>query len=485
MIEDLTVSAPDSGALADNTEAGGPLDSLTAYFMGQSQDSGDQVDNSQSESDDQAAADDTAADQGDDQQTPDDNADDTADATGEADAKPDSSSTADEPAEATEANFDALTPKAIEYLDDAKALKAKFPRNSSNELLAEMAEYGAAAKKGQEVIQAIGGEEFVPGVSTIAKGLQAGNPRDVFTGIVETASAEELIKVLGDAVYIGLVQAESMAQNPETEQFGKALTSIIDGALKEKFGPTMDVATMSKLALWHQAGWFEKIEKWTSEEYIPHDELTELLEVTNDPKLLEAQNKIKELEAQLGQTNTKAKESTPDNRTLEIDKSFSKLATDEIGKTLSDIVWKTSTLRDIPADTPETKEEKAFLRNLLKDEAMAAFQSGDLNAKLLEGFRAGKQTTAVFQKEFAEAIGKAVLATRQKTVIAERMLAKLYGKSRNTQLAGKNAQRTNQDDTDARETYTPTQTTDFGGREKLTGEQIRQNLIERIANLPG
>lgn len=480
MIDDVSASAPE--ALADvSTGSPDAVDSLTAFFMAQ-EESG-QVDNpdTATASDEPVAAPEPATDDTKPDEPEADAEKPAEDAKEEAEAEPAEATTEDEAGDA--ADFDALTRKeGDEYLDTAEAIKAKYPRNTSKDVIEEMARYGAEAKRGHEVIEAIGGPEFIPGMTAIAKALQTGSPRDLFSGIIQTASAEELVKVLVDANHIALVQAEAMADNPETAEFGKALTAMIDGTLQERFGPNMSVAKMSKLALYDKAGWFDKIEEWAVAGYISHDDLESLIEVTNDPKLLEAQEKIKELEGQLGEKDMKATPQKPALALNEVDTAFGKLAADGIGKTLTEVVWKSSPLRDITTDTVETKEEKAFLRDRLLEDALGSFNASEQTRKLRTGYTTGKEDSAVFKRELTDAINKAVLGTREKTAVAERLLAKVYGNSRNGQLAKRNGnnQPRAEDVNTARATPTPTR--DFGS-EKLTRDQINKNLEESIAAL--
>lgn len=465
MPNDFNASA--DTALAEGTGPVDPLAGLTAYFeaqqAGDDEQDTDQIDNP---TDDAAVSNDEA------ESEPDQSSD-----SGETDQEAPASTNADQAAN-DDVDFQAIENPDVEFIDDPKALKAKFPRNSSNELIAEMAEYGKAAKKGAEVIQSLGGEEFIPGVSTIATGLKAGNPRDVFTGIIQTAGAEELVKVMADAVYVGLVQADQMATQPDTAAFGQALTQVVNAALQERFGPQMTTERMGKLALWDQAGWFEKIEQWIADEYVDRDDLTNLIESTNNPDLLKAQQRIKELEAQVGQKEPK--DGPTAQRQAEVENTFSKWAAEQIESILTNQVWKNSTLRELPTDSAELKQEKAFLRGQLSQLAVNAFNSSADRQKLLDGYRTGKNSSAVYKTEFVTALNQAILATKEPTATATRLLAKVYGKSRNSQLA--NNRRLHEVPTGSDQ---PTDTQDFGDEADrgITRDSIVKSLEQRIAAL--
>lgn len=379
--------------------------------------------------------------------------------------------------EAEEADFDALENKSTEFLD-AAGLKAKFPRGYSNEFLAEAAKYSEAAKKGTEVIQALGGEEFVPGVTEIATALRDGNYRGALGGIAGTVGAEGLVHTVAETMKLGFCEADEMAasENPYKAEFGKTMLAVVDSVIEQRFGPEMNIAKLTKLALWEQAGWFDKIEKWAEESYVDHSELDELLETTNDPKLLELKQEKKRLEAQLAEAKPKADASTAAKQ-LEIENSFNQMSAGKVDEVINDVVLKRSPLRDLPTDSAETKEEKALLRNQLTDDAKILLKTDPAYAKLLEGFRTGQSKTAVFQTQFTAAINKAVLGTREKTATAERIFAKLQGSTRNSQLAKK--QNRSQIDPQAKR-YEPTVTQDFGDGKKLTGDQIQKNLLNSI-----
>jgi len=469
---------PEMNAGADTALAEGnssdPIGNLEAFFIAQDS----QVDNSDAEvsTEEPAAQVDEAA------EVPDDIDPEKAD-------EPD-----DEPAEiveppaktpepeAEEADFDALeNNKSTEFLD-AAGLKAKFPRGYSNEFLAEAAKYSEAAKKGSEVIEAIGGEAFVPGMTTIATSLKDGNYRDALGGIAETVGPEGLVHTIAETMRLGFVEADEMAasENPYKSHFGKTMLAVVDSVIEQRFGPEMNIAKLTKLAQWEQAGWFDKIEKWAEESYVDHAELDELLETTNDPKLLALKQETKRLEAQLAEAKPKADASTAAKQ-LEIENSFNQMSDGKVDEVINDVVLKRSPLRDLPTDSAETKEEKALLRNQLTDDAKILLKSDPAYAKLLEGYKTGQSKTAVFQTQFTAAINKAVLGTREKTATAERIFAKLQGSTRNSQLAKKQNSRPQIDPQAKR--YQPTVTQDFGNGEKLTGEQIQKNLLDGIIAL--
>jgi len=460
-------------ALADGNDSSDVMGSLEAFFIAQDS----QVDNSDAEvsTEEPAAQVDEPAEEADEIDPEKD------DQEAEKPAEPIEQKPATPEPDAEEADFDALEQKSIEFLD-AAGLKAKFPRGYSNEFLAEAAKYSEAAKKGTEVIEAIGGEAFVPGMTTIATSLKDGNYRDALGGIAETVGPEGLVHTVAETMRLGFVEADEMAasENPLKAHFGKTMLAVVDSVIEQRFGPEMSIAKLEKLAQWDQAGWFDKIEKWAEESYVDHAELDELLETTNDPKLLELKQEKKRLEAQLAEAKPQADASTAAKQ-LEIENSFNEMSAGKVDEVMSDIVLKRSPLRDLPTDTAETKEEKALLRNQLTDDAKTLLRSDPAYAKLLEGYKTGQTKTAVFQSKFAEAINKAVLGTRAKTVTAERIFAKLQGSTRNSQLAKKQSTRP-QIDPQARR-YEPTVTQNFGNGEKLTNDQIFKKLQDSIASM--
>jgi hypothetical protein len=427
------------GTGGESTTSTDPLARLKGFFETQ-ETTGNQVDNSGSENGDQTAV--AGQESGVEETTGDGDQATGDEATEEqpAETGTEGEQTGDEPAgetgsETTEdvegsADFDALSSEPGEILDTFEAVKAKFPRNSPTELVKEMARYGEIAKKGQEVINAIGGEAFVPGMTKISESLRAGDPVQTFQNIGETAGLDQMVKMMGEAIYIGIAQHEIMQANPQQKPLSDALTGMIDFSLKERFGPEMSLDKMAKLADWDAAGWFDKIEKAVSEDYFDEAEWRESLEASKNPALLKTIKANQELKRQLEEKKSKA--DTPANaagNTAQVDSSFDTLATDSIGKTFGEVVLKNSILRDIDTDTPEIKEEKALLRNTLTTAAIAKFRASDEYKKLVEDNRNGKRDTAAFRDKLTTALNTAILETKTQTTTAERLLASKLGKT--------------------------------------------------------
>ena len=403
-------------------------------------------------------------------------------------APADDQAAADADALEEEANFKALeddTPK--EYLTTADAIKEKFPRNSSNELVALTAEYGEKAQKHDELLTAIGGERFVPGMSKIAEALKENNPGGIFEGIVETSSVEGLAEVIGQAIFMGAARSDHMmaSDDPVAQALGKATKGMVEAAMAERFGTEVTLEQLDLAAKYIGAGWFEKIEKWTAENYIPKDELDELLESTTDPELAAIKAENKALKERLeGKDNESAK---ADNaaRALQVENSFDKLVNEQIESTLNDIIWKTSVVRDLASDSADLKADKALIRATLLEAAQTEFQRNQARRELLEGYGHGKANTAVYGTNLAKAIDKAILATKERTSQFERILARRAGAAPNSRLARPSQQQSgdnagNTGDGNGNSGLTPTQT-DTGQPRKLTTAEIQKNLEARIA----
>lgn len=502
------VQGQESGAGGASTTAD-PLAGLKGYFESQ-ETAGNQVDNSGSNDSGQQSADggqqaeETPTEQTTEGDTTDDQtaaADETGTGEGEASTEADAQA-GSEAVEETEgsADFDALSSEPGEILDTFDAVKAKFPRNSPTELVKEMARYGEIAKRGQEVITAIGGEAFIPGMTKISESLRAGDPVQTFQNIGETAGLDQMVKMMGEAIYIGIAQNETMQANPQQKPLADALTGMIDFSLKERFGPEMSLEKMAKLADWDAAGWFDKIEKAVSEDYFDADEWRESLEASKNPTLLAAIKQTQELKRQLDEKKTKADTTSANaaGNTAQVDSSFDTLATDSIGKAFNDVVLKNSVLRDTDTDTPEIKEEKALLRETLTTAAIANFRASDDYKKLVEDNRNGKRETAAFKSQLTTALNTSILGTQKQTATAERILAKNLGKTRNVNLGqkakaasaatsaaatqgGTSAQASQQTTNTGQQQ--PTETTDFSRGQKPTRDQIVKNLSDRLGEL--
>lgn len=377
--------------------------------------------------------------------------------------------TADEPIEG-EADFKAIEGgESREYLTDIDAFKAKYPRNVATEVVEEFVEISRIAQKGEELEKAIGGEHFREPVVKIATALQTGDPAGIYTGIVEAANSETMLKVLGEAVYLSFVKGPEWADNPETEEFGKSLSMIADAAVQERYGSDITADKLGKLVEWDRLGWFDKIEEWTENKDIPYDEVNQLLEASNDPKYAELLKEKAELKRQLEAKATQD-ESAAIEADSKIETSFSATVNDGIEKVLKDVIWKTSVLRDIPTDTPELKEAKALFRSELIEAAAKAFNESESKSKLLTEFKHGRAATAQYKAAFTKAVEDAVVATKQQTAIKSNLLAKVYGTKRNSQIAPPKPT------TSQPAGLTPSTPTDFVPTEAKTREDVKKNL---------
>lgn len=334
------------------------------------------------------------------------------------------------------ANFDAID-QAPEFLDEA-GIKAKYPRNANKALVAEAAQFSALAKEGHEAVQSLGGKTYIPGLNLISDGLRNDHHKKVFQGILETAGAEGVLKHVAETLDLGLIQAKQLQENPETAQFGKAIGATLDAALEARFGGSISSKSLEQAAKFIDAGWLEKIEKWSEEEYVDPDEVQQLVDTYNDPREREFRKREAEYQRRIEEKETQA-QAQAQIQDFEIEGKFSRTVADEVAKVLTNVVWQKSPLKELANDTAEVKQEKALLRSVLQNQAIDAFNSNDARGNLLKAYKFGKSTTAVYQDQLATAIQSAVLQTKEQTSIAERMLAKLIGGTRNAQLAKKSA----------------------------------------------
>lgn len=431
-------SADHSAALADtgSTDTGfaGSMAALDAYFTEEQAPESAQVENSdegtiaESAPTDEPAAEEEKPAGATDETTP------------PAEEDPESTeAAADATDETVEANFDALGGNP-EFLD-AEGLKAKFPRNSSKELIETAAGYAEAAKTGHELKASLGGENFIPGVQQIATGLQKGDAVPIFEGIAATTGTDGLLSVFGSVFELGVIRADQFEEVPETQAFGKALNEMVNGIIQKRFGSHVSLATIGRMAELAEAGWLEKIDAWGANEWVDYDEANELLKTSNDPKARAERTEKARRQAQLDEDNAQA-EAAARQQEYEVEVKFDQTVNDQITKSL-ETVWATSPLRDIAGDTPEVAAEKALLRNVLKNQAIDAFKANtEARKKLLTNYKHGKESTAVYREDLVNEITTAVLSTKPTTITSERILARLYGSTRNGQLAAKQAAKT-------------------------------------------
>lgn len=429
-LADTTIDTP---APVDNSsdqggDAGDPFAELDAFF-----------DSDQAETDDDAGQDTDSEPDSDQAATPEPDEGQTEDDTqteGEDPAAKPASGDQPQP----EADFEALD-KKVDFLDEA-GLKARFPRNSSKELIQQAAQYSEIAKKGQEVIEKIGGDHFVEPTVKIASGIREDNPQQLFEGVVEASGAEGLISMVGAVMDLALMRADHFKGQEGSEQFGLALSALADKAIETRFGQGLTTEKVEKLAELAEIGWLEKIEKWQKDEWVDREELDQLMAAANDPKLRAALQEKDQLKSALAQKTQEA-QAAATAAEAEIEREFGSDIAEKVSKTLTEIVWARSPLRDLESDSAEAKAEKALLRKTLEIQAIEAFQADPKLPEYKQAYKHGLAETAKFRSALATAINSAVLATRENTAIAERLVAKIHGKGRNQQLLAQQQQRQN------------------------------------------
>lgn len=353
--------------------------------------------------------------------------------------EPKTEETAEETAEETEtADFAALENKPVEVTPieypDVESLKAKYPRQSKD-LIAEAAEFAGQAKKGNEFIQQIGGDEYIEPMAIIAQGLKESKPAQIFQGIVQIGNQNTLLDVVGNAIHLAVNKAKGFQETEETKEFGEKLELVTNTILSEKFGEQVSLDKLESLVKYDQLGWVEAIERWKEAGYVDPDEFDEMLEADKEPaKFLTLKQQLqKESEAKLAaEAKLNEVESTKLSQ-VEID--FDKTNTDSLESVLEGVVWKKSALKDLDTDPAELKEEKAAFRALLLKEAKEHFRSSPDRKELLNAFKRGEQNSPNYKQTLTSAVNSAILQTKEKTGFYERIIAKLYGNTRNGQIA--------------------------------------------------
>lgn len=321
---------------------------------------------------------------------------------------------------------------------DFKALREKYPRNASDAVLKETAEYAASARKYNEFVNDLGGEAFAEPVKKIASALRTGNSDSFFTGIHETGGSDGLISVIAGALDLAILRPQQFLDDKNNEAavaFGKALTGVSEAAFKERFGSDLTMAKIERAVDLVRQGWVDKIDQWKeSEEGIDFEEAEELLKIDNDPKLKAVLKEKARLEAELLERDTAGKANeTLTRRALEA--GFSIEAEKNITSAFESIIWRNSPLKERETDDADAAEVKRIMRSSIKQDAINAFHSSPEKASLQKDFGLGKSGTALWRSAFANAVNAAILRTKAANRSAEQVIVKLQGQTRNGKLA--------------------------------------------------
>ena len=373
----------------------------------------------------------------------------------------------------TEADFDALEKGSKEYLD-ADAIKAKFPRNASKDLIELAATYSADAEKGAKLVEALGGEHYVPHIEAIASGLQEGDFHKAMIGIAEATGEDGLLNLLATTLHLGIVGYKQLPD--DYKPFQERVEEITNAFIAQRFGQSATVENLEKMAAYAEQGWLEKISRWIENDHVDYDELEELLAVNKNPKLQAALKREAELKAALEEKKA-AEQAKAAEKEQRFDDDFRETITGHISKTLDGTVWAKSPLRDLPTDTADIKAEKAIIRQALKQTTTEQFMRSPKYSELVKDYGRGKGHTAAYKKALVDEMNAAILKTRQSTATAERLVSRIYGTTRNGRIATQKQQ--------ARTAAAgqPTVTEAGRGRQAMTPEEIRADLRKRIEAL--
>lgn len=358
---------------------------------------------------------------------------------------PETTTETTETAEATETIEDEGSEAEIEYPESEEALKARLNNKAIPlKVISEMYRYAEQASTGQATIEKLGGEPFIEPLTKIATALQNadGSPQSYqpfFEGVLEAAGETALQRVCGQSVYMAFAQAENWKNNPETAEFGEALSLIAEAAVNERFGT--DTATVRSALELNTLGWSDKIASWSElyakdpvdAEGVIYDQVMEMLETQHDPKLKAAQERAIAAERALQERQEKKSAVTADPQQDDTT-AYSDYAAQAVKATLDKVILKNSPLRDMDTDNPEMKAYKNSLRKNLETQVLNTLQA---DKKLAKGFAQGQHHTSVYKQSFVTALDKALADSKSDRITAEKMLATLYGKSHNGQLASK------------------------------------------------
>lgn len=329
--------------------------------------------------------------------------------------------------------------ESADYLT-SEQIEEKFKVSNTKALRILTAQYSEDARKGAEAIDSIGGEPFLVPMAEMSQSLQAAVRPDAapgalvpfFQGIVKASGDEALVKVIGQSLYMGFVQGPTWSENPATKAFGEALNGRVEEAFQARFGTSIDdVARMAEFA---KVGWIEKIAKWTEDNFVPEEELEEMLKINNDPVLKRLAEENTALKGQQGKPGA---EDTATNKDLDIENSFGDYIGERTTSVVENVLLKGSPLKDVEGDTPEMKTQKAFFRGSLADKAQKLLTQSADKKDLLNGFRNGNKDTSTYQSALVTAFDTVLKAVNADKVSAENTIKQLYGKTRNAKLIPK------------------------------------------------
>lgn len=347
--------------------------------------------------------------------------DDKAEEKAEEDKDPEKDEKSEEETEEDDGDPAAFKPLTQEEFDE------KFnPRNNTKGLVKYATAAAAEAGKLQAVLNDLGGEPFIEPLKQMSAALQEQTPESLvkfFVGVNDAAGADTLVQILGQAMYMGFVKADEWIADPRTAGFGEQVKALAEASIEGRFGVTSE--RLQKMAEWEKIGWFDKLDEWTANNYVPPTELDEMLEINSNPtlkRLAEENQALKKTQAKdTGQPEAGAADNT--------DEDFGVFTGEQIKKVLTDVAWASSPLRDLKSDTPEMKEDKQLFRENLEKAALAEFHKLPARSKLASEYRNGKSTTSVFRSEMTKALDAIITATAPQMAQAEKTLTRLYGKT--------------------------------------------------------
>lgn len=383
----------------------------------------------------------------------------------------------------------------VAYPESVDELKANWPRAVPLKVIDQAYQWSVEAKEGKDAIASLGGEHWLPPLTQVVTALRdADDPHQppeafqpFFEGIVSGAGDTALLKVLGQSMYMGFVQAPAWESNPATKDFGKELSTKVDTALQMRFGVTAE--TIAGLADLHSIGAIDGLSKWTEEEFLDDDKefdeykfleaskklYNDIRGIQQNPKLKAQTLENRELKRQLEERTAEANKEAPSSN---VEQSFSEYIDNVVDTVLPKVLFTLkSPLSEREGDTDEMKERKSDLRENITDKVRSAL-TGD-RQNLLAGFKLGKQTTANYQTKLTEALNTAINKADPNRLRAERMIAELYGKTRNGKLLAKTESKEIEPEPTP---LPPTQSTNFAPTDgPKTDKQILNNLEKAFA----
>lgn len=334
--------------------------------------------------------------------------------------------TGTEQTEQTNPTISEYAPGKFEILS-ADELNEKF-----NRAPIAIREYALAAseeaKIGRELTQKLGGEFFIEPITEIAQGIQNGENLGIFQGILKAGGVDSFAEMIDDVMTLALIDTQKNEPTNDGERFMQArCKEITDQILQNRFGENASIERIEELLKYDRDGYLnaDDVRKYYEEDG----------DGENNPVIESLKQQVETLKGQLGeQTTSESEKQNAIERAA--NEKFTELSDQSLSKTMNDLVYQDSVIKPLETDSPEVKNAKETVKNLIDSFISNKFKTGSYG-DLKNSFKKGNQNTATFQSKFSEHLNSTVLEAKDLISGIEAMFAANISNSRNNQLLTK------------------------------------------------